>query len=87
MIEKKAMKTKELVSLIIAIVLVLSGIVLSFLSFFLSQNHVIAESILWYFAQTLLYAGSVFGFKNYVDYKLGCSQSARTHSDRASPRQ
>lgn len=77
------MKSKEFISLIIAIVLVVSGIVLSFISFFLSQDHVIAESVLWYFAQTLLYAGSVFGFKNYVDYKLDRGHLHSKPSDKA----
>lgn len=53
-----------------SVALVASGVVLSFISFFLSKEHVIDDSVLWYFAQTLIYAGSVFGLKNYVDYKM-----------------
>ena len=53
-----------------SVALVVSGVVLSFISFFISEDHVIDDSVLWYFAQTLIYAGSVFGLKNYVDYKL-----------------
>ncbi len=64
------MDKKETVSLAMSVVLVTSGVVLSFISFFISKDHVIDDSVLWYFAQTLLYAGSVFGLKNYVDYKL-----------------
>ncbi len=64
------MDMKETVSLIMSVSLVTSGVVLSFISFFVSKDHVIDDSVLWYFAQTLLYAGSVFGLKNYVDYKL-----------------
>ncbi len=60
----------ETVSILIAAILVASGITLSFLSFFLTAEHVINDSVLWYFAQTLLYAGSVFGIKGYVDYRL-----------------
>jgi hypothetical protein len=30
----------------------------------------ISDSVLWYFAQTLIYAGSVFGLKAYVDKML-----------------
>ncbi len=63
------MKT-ETVSILIAAILVASGITLSFLSFFLTAEHMINDSVLWYFAQTLLYAGSVFGIKGYVDYHL-----------------
>lgn len=64
------MDKKETISLIMSVALVASGVVLSFISFFLSKEHVIDDSVLWYFAQTLIYAGSVFGLKNYVDYKL-----------------
>lgn len=61
---------KDVVSTLTAIVLIASGIVLSFLSFFLSAEGVIDDSVLWYFAQTLIYAGSVFGLKDYIDYKM-----------------
>lgn len=47
-----------------------SGIVLSFFSFFLSTLHEIHNSVLWYFAQTIVYASSVFGIGAYVSYKL-----------------
>ena len=30
----------------------------------------ISDSVLWFFAQCLLYAGSVFGLRAYVDRKL-----------------
>lgn len=68
------MKTKETVSTVLAVTLVTSGMTLSFLSFFLSNEGVIDGSVLWYFAQTLLYAGSVFGLKDYIDFRLGRGQ-------------
>ena len=68
------MKTKETVSTVLAVTLVTSGMTLSFLSFFLSNEGVIDGSVLWYFAQTLLYAGSVFGLKDYIDFRLGHGQ-------------
>lgn len=52
-----------------ALVMLCSGIVLSFLSFFLSA-HIIHDSVLWYFAQTIVYASSVFGIGSYVHYKM-----------------
>ena len=61
---------KETISTLTAVVLIASGIALSFLSFFLSAEGVIDDSVLWYFAQTLIYAGSVFGLKDYIDYKM-----------------
>ena len=56
---------KDFIMIISALVTLASGIVLSFLSFFLSRYQ-IHESILWYFAQTLMYAGSCFGIGAYV---------------------
>lgn len=56
---------KDYIMIISALVTLASGIVLSFLSFFLSRYQ-IHESILWYFAQTLMYAGSCFGIGAYV---------------------
>lgn len=67
---------KEKLMIVSALTTLASGIVLSFLSFFLSSYR-IDSSVLWYFAQTLMYAGSCFGigayiakFKNEVDEKL-----------------
>lgn len=57
-------------SAVVASVLLVSGVVLSFLGFFTEPVGQISESVLWYFAQTLIYAGSVFGMKAYVDYML-----------------
>lgn len=53
-----------------ACVMLASGILLSFLSFFLSAVYKIDESVLWYFAQTIVYASSVFGVGAYVNYKF-----------------
>lgn len=67
---------KEKIMIASALVTLLSGIVLSFLSFFLS-HYEIHNSVLWYFAQTLMYAGSCFGigayiskFKSEIDEKI-----------------
>ena len=56
---------KEKIMIISALTTLASGIFLSFLSFFLSSYH-IDKSVLWYFAQTLMYAGSCFGFGAYI---------------------
>lgn len=67
---------KEKIMIASALITLGSGIILSFLSFFLSSYH-IDNSVLWYFAQTLMYAGSCFGigayitkFKNDMDEKI-----------------
>ena len=56
---------KEKIMIISALTTLASGIILSFLSFFLSSYH-IDNSVLWYFAQTLMYAGSCFGIGAYI---------------------
>lgn len=56
---------KEKIMIASALVTLLSGIVLSFLSFFLS-HYAIHSSVLWYFAQTLMYTGSCFGIGAYI---------------------
>ena len=52
-----------------AIMMILSGIVLAFLSFF--SNGDVADGVLWYIAQALIYAGGVFGVSLYFKTKLG----------------
>ena len=53
-----------------ALVLLTTGVILSFIGFFTEPVGEISDSVLWYFAQTLIYAGSVFGLKAYVDKTL-----------------
>ena len=53
-----------------SIALVASGAVLSFLGFYTEPIGEISDSVLWYFAQTLIYAGTAFGMKSYVDYRI-----------------
>lgn len=60
---KKDIKDKIMIAS--AVGTLLSGIVLSFLSFFLT-HYEIHSSVLWYFAQTLMYAGSCFGIGAYI---------------------
>ena len=69
-------KRREIAQVWTAILLIVSGIVLSFLSFFLSTEHKIDQSVLWYFAQCLLYAGGIFGIRNYTITKIGQIENA-----------
>ena len=52
-----------------AILLLVSGVVLSFCSFFIHSD--IVEGVLWYSGQTIIYAGSIFGITMYVRGKSG----------------
>lgn len=53
-----------------AIATLSTGILLSYISFFLPPQGEIEDSVLHYFAQTLMFAGSVFGLKVYIDRNL-----------------
>lgn len=57
---------KECIIIASACITLCSGIAMSFLSFFLSLDHSIHSSVLWYFAQTLMYTASAFGIYGYV---------------------
>ena len=52
-----------------ALAMLLSGIILAFLSFFLN-DHDIANGVLIYIAQALVYSGSIFGVALYIKSKL-----------------
>ena len=62
--------TKEWIQYGSAIALLLSGVVMAFLSFFL-YNFDVSDSVLWYVSQTLVYAGSIFGVGIYIQSKWG----------------
>lgn len=64
------MDRKELVQYLTAVAMLASGIVMSFMGFFASPVGEISDSVLWYTAQTLIYAGSVFGLTAYVDGRI-----------------
>lgn len=62
--------TKEWIQYSTAILMIVSGVVLAFLSFFLN-NYNITDGVLWYIAQALTYAGAIFGVSIYFRTKLG----------------
>lgn len=65
------MSKRENVTLASALAALFSGIAMCFCSFFLSEAHEIADSALFYLGEMLVYAGSLLGVKNYIDYKIG----------------
>lgn len=62
--------TKEWIQYGTAVAMIASGIILAFLSFFLN-NYDIADGVLWYISQALIYAGGVFGVSIYFKTRLG----------------
>lgn len=42
----------------------------AYVSYFTSQMRDVTDNVLWYFAQTLMYAGSIFGVAIAIDAKF-----------------
>lgn len=53
-----------------AIAMLVVGVSLNIAGFILPPTGEISDSVLWVLAQTLIYAGSVFGVKSYIDDKV-----------------
>lgn len=66
--------TKEMVQYASAIAMLLSGIVLAFLCFFLNDYN-ITDSVMWYVSEALIYAGGIFGVSIYFRSRLGEMES------------
>ena len=64
--------SKEWVQYGTATIMVISGVILSFISFFVNGD--VTEGVLWYMAQALTFAGGVFGVSIYFKTKLGESE-------------
>ena len=67
--KQRPMTTKEWLQYGSAIGVLASGVAMALLSFFLN-GHEIEEGVLWYIAQTFLYAGSAMGISTYVHNEL-----------------
>ena len=67
------MTTKDWIQYGSAIAMIVSGIVLTFLSYF--QHGDVTDGVLWYMAQALTYAGAIFGVSIYFKTKLGAFES------------
>ena len=66
--------TKDAIQYSTAVLMIVSSVVLSFLSFFWNEGN-IADGILWYVAQSLTYAGGIFGVTLYVRTKQHQSEN------------
>ncbi len=63
-------ETKEDVQVCTAVGMLLSGVGLSIAGFIVEPTGQIHDSVLWFFAQCLIYAGSIFGIGIYVNTKF-----------------
>lgn len=52
-----------------AVLLIVSGVVMCYLSFYTDPVGEISGSVLGYFGECLIWAGSVFGLVEYIDFK------------------
>ena len=65
--------SKEWIQYSTASLMIISGVVLTFISFFVNGD--VTDGVLWYMAQALTYAGGIFGVSIYFKTKLGSSVS------------
>jgi len=63
------MNSKEIIQYGSAVAMIVSGIILAFLSFFIKGD--ITDGVLWYISQALIYAGGIFGVSIYFRTRLG----------------
>jgi hypothetical protein len=61
---------KENIQVYTAIAMLASGVALSVAGFLVEPRGEIHDSVLWYFAQTLIYAGSIFGISIYANARV-----------------
>lgn len=66
----KDFNNKELAQYSSAIITLLSGIVLVFISFFLSPTHEVAGSVLAYMGEALVFCGGIFGVSLMIKTKF-----------------
>jgi hypothetical protein len=64
------MKYKESFKLISAAFMLVMGVTLCFCAFWTAPVGEIHDSVLWYFAQCLIYAGSALGIDLIIDERI-----------------
>lgn len=69
--------TKDWIQYGTAIAMIVSAIILTFVSFF--SLSLIESSVLWYVAQSLAYAGGIFGVTIYIRSKMGEAMTRARH--------
>lgn len=62
--------SREDAAILSAVLMLAAGVALAFIAFFRSPVGEISESVLWFTAQCLIYAGSIFGVSVYVQTKF-----------------
>lgn len=73
------MKRRIEVKQALAVLLIFSGIVMCYLSFYTEPLGEISGSVLGYFGECLIWAGSVFGLVEYVDFKTNRNETQNSN--------
>ena len=68
--QKKKKTMQDNLSKLSAIGMLMAGVGLTIAGFIVPPLGEISDSVLWFTAQTLIYAGSIFGVKVYIDHQL-----------------
>ena len=68
--QKKKTTMQNNLSKLSAIGMLMAGVGLTIAGFIVPPLGEISDSVLWFTAQTLIYAGSIFGVKVYIDHQL-----------------
>ena len=68
--KKKKKTMQDNLSKLSAIGMLMAGVGLTIAGFIVPPLGEISDSVLWFTAQTLIYAGSIFGVKVYIDHQL-----------------
>ena len=68
--KKKPNTMQDNLSKLSAIGMLMAGVGLTIAGFIVPPLGEISDSVLWFTAQTLIYAGSIFGVKVYIDHQL-----------------
>lgn len=63
-------ETKEDIQVWTAVGMLIAGVCLSVAGFLVEPLGIIHDSVLWFFAQCLVYAGSIFGVYIYVNGRV-----------------
>lgn len=70
-IEWKELNVKDKIAYTMAVVLILSGIVMAFMCFFMTDEHDVNEGVLWYCSQVFVCGGGLLGISVWIKGKVG----------------
>lgn len=61
---------RDIISATTPVAFLVSGVVMSFIGIFTEPRGRISNSVLWHFAQTPIYAGTVMGINIHADHRM-----------------